>query len=182
MSIVHKPKRMSKLSTMLELISSNVDVEALVARVPFDEISIVQAAMEQPSLLLEANKLRVKCMHRRAALEQKINLKISMIGQKYRNVRSDKGRREHTEGAVKAYAEMQPVVIKLRRKLNIAFAKEELAKGLVDVFRTRKDVIRIIVDAGKISMQAKEIALLTNNKKLRSVVRNLVNRHSLEEI
>lgn len=174
--------RKLKLSTLLMLLKEDVDVKQLVEKVAFNEAELISAAFEQPILTKAAHQLRVQCMHRRAALEQKINLRISMIGQKYRNVRNSKGRRENTEGAVKAYAEMQPSVIKLRKRLNIAYAREELAKGLIDVFRTRKDMIRVIVDAGRVSVQEKELALLTGNKKLRSAVRNLMNRHSINEI
>ena len=77
---------------------------------------------------------------------------------------------------------MHPDVIALRKRLNKAYAKEEMAKGLVEVFRTRKDMIRAIIDAGRISLQEKELALLTGNKKLRSAVRHLMNRHTINEV
>ena len=171
----------ANISLMLELLNVKVDVKALLDNVSFHDAELIEVAYEQPMLLKNAHQLRVQCMHRRAALESKLALKIGLLTQKYRNVR-EKGKRAHTEGAVKAYAEMQPSVIKLRKKLNVAYAKEELAKGLVEVFRTRKDVIRIIVDAGRISLQEKELTLLTGNKKLKSAVRSLMNRHSLNEI
>ena len=167
---------------MLELLNEDVDIKQLLDKVAFHEAELIQAAFEQPMLMKAAHQVRVQCMHRRAALENKLNLQISLVGQKYRNVRNDKGRRENTEGAVKAYAEMRPHISKLRSKLNIAYAKEELAKGLIEVFRDRREMIKTIVLAGKVSIQEKELALLSGNKQLRSAVRSLMNRHSINEI
>jgi hypothetical protein len=174
-----KHKRLSQLSTLLELISEQVDVAALVGKIPFEGSQLIEAALEQPKLHLEAGKLRVQCMHKRGALEAKLSLETSMLAQRRRSIRNPEGKRDNTEGAVKAYVEMQPSVIKLRKLLNTAIAKEELSKQLVDVYRSRKDVIRIIVDSGKISLQAKELAMLKGSAKLRSAVRSVSHRSFL---
>ena len=174
-------KKLSRLSTLLELISEKVDVGLLVKKIAFDESQLIEAALEQSKVHFEASKLRVQCMHRRSVLESKIALETSLLSQRYRRIRSPEGKREHTEGAVRAYVDSQPKILELRRKMNIAFAKEELSKQLVDVYRSRRDVIRIIIDSGKISLQAKEIALLKGSAKLRSVVSHLSSRHKFNE-
>ena len=175
-------KKLSRLNTLLELISEKVDLAELIEKIPFDGSELIEAALEQPVLHKEAAKLRVQCMHRVKALESKLALKQSEIGQRYRRIRDPQGKKTNTEGAVKAYIEQQPIIQKLRAKLNLAIVKEEMAKQLLDVYKSRKDVIRIIIDSGKISLQAKEIALLKGNEKLRSVVRHLSNRHNIHEI
>lgn len=177
-----KRKKLERLPTLLELISEEVDISKLLSKITFSDNELIEAAMEQPSLLAEAIKLRVQCMHKRSVVDSKIALETSLLSQRFRRIRSPEGKRENTEGAVKAYVETQPIIIKLRKRLNRAFAEEELAKGLVDVYRTRKDVIRIIIDSGKISLQAQEIALLKGSSRLRSVVKDLASRHRLTEI
>lgn len=177
-----KKKTIGRLPTLLELVSQEVDVQALLDKISFGDNELIEAALEQAQLLGEAIKLRVQCMHKRSAVESRIALKTSLLSQRFRRIRNSDGKRENTEGAVKAYVETQPEIIKLRKRLNRAFAEEELAKGLVDVFRTRKDVIRIIVDSGKISLQAREIALLKGSSKLRSVVKDLASRHRITEL
>jgi hypothetical protein len=177
-----KKKTIGRLPTLLELISEEVDVNYILEKITFGDHALIEAALEQPKLMREVTTLRVQCMHKRAAIESRISLESSLLSQRFRKIRNSSGKRENTEGAVKAYVETQPLIIKLRKRLNDAFAQEELAKGLVDVYKQRKDVIRIIVDAGKISLQAQEIELLKGSKKLRSVVRDLASRHRLTEI
>ena len=174
-------KRLSREVTLLDLISQEVDVGQLVSKIAFEEHALIEAALEQSNLHFEAAKLRVQCLHRRSALESQLALETSILSQRYRNMPTPAGKREISGGAVNALVESRPSIIALKKKLNRAISKEELAKQLVDVYRSRKDVIRIIIDSGKISMQARELAFLKNNGKLKSLTQDLKTKHRIKD-
>lgn len=176
-----KKKRLSREVTLLELISQEVNVGELVSKISFEENALIDAALEQSKLHFEASKLRVQCMHRRSALESKLALEMSILAQRYRRMPTPVGKREISSGAVNALVETQPSIIALKQKLNRAISKEELSKQLVDVYRSRKDVLRIIIDSGKISIQARELAFLKTNGKLKSLTQDLKNKHRIKD-
>lgn len=162
-----KTKTKSKVKvSLLSLLEEQVDVERLLNNVELREEQIIEAALAQPSLVMEAGKSRVQAFHKRAMLESKLKLVQAKAGLRLRRIREPGGKREFTEGAVKERIELQPLVQKVRKRLDIAYSEEEMGKLLQEVFRTRSDAIRNIVNAGKVSVHAKELELLRSNKSL----------------
>lgn len=172
---------LKKPVSLLEALEERVDVEAVLDGIAFNEYDIVEAALSQPKLFKNAGVLRVQFMHRRAKLEAKLEVMRGEYSQRYRSIRTAEGKREHTEGAVKAFVETRPKVMYLRKRIDQLFALEELAKHLVEVYRQRKDSIRVIVDSGKISVQLKELAMIKGSAKLRKALFTLRNRWQEQE-
>jgi hypothetical protein len=177
-----KPVTKTKIS-LLQLLEEKVDIAKLIANVPLREEALIDAALEQPSLILNAGKVRVHAFHKRTILETRLKLVQSQAGLRLRRIRDGKGRKEFTEGAVKERIELQPKVQKTRLRLDRALVEEEMGKLLQEVFRQRSDSIRVIVNAGKVSVHAKELELLRSNKKLAKAVARIRDRwqHNDEE-
>jgi hypothetical protein len=174
--MISNEKIRKKPVSLIEALTETIDVGALLEGISFNEYDVVEAALSQPKLYKDACVLRVQYMHRRSKLEAKLEVMRGEYSQRYRNIRNEAGKREHTEGAVKAFVETRPRVMRLREKIDRIYALEELAKHLIDVFRQRKDAIRIIVDAGKIGVQLKELAMIKGSAKLRNALFKLRNR------
>lgn len=168
-----KKRKVIKPKTLLELLLQKVNVNSLLESVYIDEDNLVGAALEQPTLIVQAGRFRVQRMHVRVKLETKLDLQRARVGLRFRRIRDPGGRKEFTEGAVKERIELDPSVKRIRRKLDAAVALEELAKNLIEVFRTRSDSLRVIVQAGKVSLHARELEIMRGNKKLRTVVNGI---------
>lgn len=164
-----------KLS-LLQLLEQRVDLSKLINQVTLREEQLIDAALEQPSLLLDAGKVRVQAFHKRTLYEARLKLEESKAGLRLRRIRDPKGKKEFSEGAVKERIQLQPGVRKVRRQLDKAYAEEEMGKLLSEVFRQRSDSIRVIVNAGKVSVHAKELEILRTNKKLGRTVQRIRER------
>jgi hypothetical protein len=167
--------------TILELLEQVVDVEQLIASVPLNEDQLIEAALQQPNLVLDAGKLRIQKFHKRTMLETRLSSAKADAGLRLRRIRDVGGRKEFTEGAVKERIELNPKVRKLRQRIDLVAAEEEMGKLLQEVFRTRSDAIRNIVAAGKVSVHSKELQLLRTNKTLARAVANLRRSWSTNE-
>jgi hypothetical protein len=170
---IKRTKSVKKMS-ILQLLHQKVDVANLLASVYIDEDKLYDSALEQPNLTILAGQFRVQRMHIRIKLETKLKLVRSRAALRFRKVKDGQGRKEFTEGAIKERVELDPNVRRLQRKLDRAIALEELSKNLAEVFRfTRNDALKIIVQAGKISLHAQELELLKGNKNLAKSVYKL---------
>lgn len=156
--------------TLLSLLEQKVDIGKLLAKVPLHEDELIEAALEQPKLILDSGRIRVQAFHKKTLLTARLLLRQSQAGLRLRRIRDTRGKKEFTEGAVKERIELDSRVQTLRKKLDQALAEEELGKLLQDVFRQRSDSLRVITAAGKISVHAKELELLRKNRKLARVV------------
>src|SRR5271168_4198123 len=104
---MRQTKQKSKIKvTLLSLLEEQVDVERLLGNVELREEQIIEAAIQQPSLVLEAGKARVQAFHKRAMLESKLKLVQAKAGLRLRRIREPGGKREFTEGAVKERVEL----------------------------------------------------------------------------
>ena len=159
--------------SLLQLLHQKIDVNKLLDSIFINEDKLYEAALEQPDLMALAGRFRVQRMHVRVKLETQLDLQKARVGLRFRRIRDSGGRKEFTEGAVKERIELDPAVRALQKRVNKAVALEEIAKNLVDVFRTRSDSLRIIVQAGKVSLHARELEILANNKKGIKIVNNL---------
>lgn len=120
-----------------DFLEKPVDVIRLIDQLDFSEEEVEHAAMEQPRLFLEAARLRVQKMRKRA------QAKMAFESEKART-------RIHTVGTVQHKADKSILVKTVRvaeRRLEAALREEEFTKALMEAFRERKDATRIIVDA-----------------------------------
>ena len=177
-----KTKSKTKVS-LLQLLDEKVDIGKLLAKVPLREEALIDAALEQPKLVLTAGTVRINAFHKKTLLETRLKLRESQAGLRLRRIRDSKGKKEYSEGGVKERIQLQPMVRKVRRRLDKAFAEEEMGKLLQEVFRQRSNSIRIIVDAGKVSVHAKELEFLKSDKKLGKIVARIRDKweHNDEE-
>lgn len=166
-------KKSRKHFTLLQLIEEKVDIRKLLDSVYINEDELVQAALDQPDFTRQASRFRVQCMYKRAMLEQKLETERATVARKFRRIRDAGGRKEFTNDAVKERVELDPKVVDLRRKVDEAYALEELSKGIESVFRTRSDSLRIIANLGRISVHVRELELLRRNKSLRKMTMRL---------
>jgi hypothetical protein len=172
-----KPELVSKTKfSDLQLLEQIIDVRKLLNNVFLEEEKLIEAALSQPGLVLKAGMFRVQQFHKRAQLETKLATARSEAGRRWRNIRDAKGKKSFSEGDVKERIELDQRVAKYRKRLDNAYALEELGKIFQEVFRTRSDAIRTIVNAGKVSVHAKELALLKSNKALGKGVK-AIRRH-----
>jgi hypothetical protein len=162
--------------TLLDLLEQKVDIGKLLKKVQLREEELIEAALEQPKLILDAGKLRIFAFHKRTMLETRLKLYEAQSGLRLRRIRDSKGKKEFSEGGVKERIQLQPKVMKTRNRLDTALAEEEMGKLLQEVFRQRSDSLRVIVNAGKVSVHAKELELLRANRKLGKVVSRIRDR------
>lgn len=168
-----KKKQKEKIPvSLLDLLEEQVDIENLLSNVQLREEQLIEAALSQPSLMLEAGKARIQAFHKKTMYETRLKLYESQAGLRLRRIRDSGGKKEFSEGAVKERIQLQPKVRLTRKRLDKVYVEEEMGKLLQEVFRSRSNAIRDIVNAGKVSVHAKELALLRTNKSLgRSVAR-----------
>lgn len=169
-----KPKRI-KVS-VLELLEEKIDIAELLENIPLRESELIEAALAQPSLTMKAGTSRIQAFHKKTMLETRLKLTEAKAGLRLRRIRDGKGRKEFTEGAVKERIQLQPKVQLIRKRLDTAYAEEELGKLLSEVIRTRSDAIRNIVNAGKVSVHAKELEILRSSKILGKSVQRIRDR------
>lgn len=165
-----KTKSTTKHKTLLQLLEEKVDVNKLLNSVYLDEDQLIEAALAQPTLQFSAGRFRTQMMHKRIMLETRLDFIKSKEALKWRRIRDQGGKKEFTEPAIKERVELAKRVQILRKKLDTALALEEMSKQLNDVFRTRSDSLRIIVNAGKVINHSKELELLQVNSKMRRSV------------
>ena len=156
--------------SLLSLLEQKVNLDWLLSKVPLREEELIEAALEQPKLILASGMVRVNAFHKRTLYENRYSLYQAQAGLRLRRIRDAGGKKEFTEGAVKERIQLQPKVQKVRRRLDKALAEEEMGKLLQEVFRQRSDSLRVIVNAGKVSVHAKELAMLRANKSLGKAV------------
>lgn len=157
----------------MQLLEEKTDVNKLLNSVYLDEDALIEAALAQPTLQFSAGRFRAQTMYKRIMLETRLDMIKSKEALKWRRIRDQGGKKEFTEPAIKERVELSKRVQMLRKKLDTAIAIEELSKQLNDVFRTRSDSLRIIVNAGKVINHSKELELLQVNSKMRRAVVSL---------
>lgn len=170
---ISKRNRDSTPLTLLQLLEEKIDENELLRGVELSEDDLIRSAIKQPELFWLAGRLRVQAMHKRAVRELELEGLRAKVGLRARNKQDEKGKRKFTEGHVKVQVELDDHVHKLRRRLNKDLEFEEATRQLLDVYRMRRDIIRVVADAGKISLHMKELELLKGNRRLRRAVENI---------
>lgn len=126
-------------------INKPVDVEALLKKLSFVEEEVSTAAREQPTLFMQAARLRVQKLHERERAEARLKLLKSQKAQKIRNKIAALGDRA-TEGRVGELLAGDKEIRLSEKALHDAEEEEEYAKLLVEGFRMRRDSLKVIVE------------------------------------
>ena len=150
-------------------IGEPVDVLALIKQLAFTEEDVESAAMLQPTLYLDAARLRVQKMRKRA--QAKIAWEVEKAQARIRIAGTVQ---EKTDRSV-----LKKSVRMAERAYESALAVEEFCKSLMIAFKERKDALRIVMDgrwaeAGSVVRKLKE---REGQELARKVQRNVRDRY-----
>lgn len=168
-------KKKVKVS-ILELLEEKINIDRLLDNVAIREDQLIEALLMQPTLTKDAGIVRVQSFRKKTLYETRLKLSEAKAGLRLRRIRDVGGRKEFTEGAVKERIQLEPIVQKTRKRLDNALVEEEMCKLLMEVFRTRGNALNNIIQAGKVSIHAKELEYLKANKVLSKGVQRLRDR------
>lgn len=102
-------------------------------------------AVRQPALFMDAVRLRVACMRRRAQAEAELE---SFVMRRSLVIRTQSaGKERATEGFIKARVHKHPKFKQYQSALIDAQAEEELAKLLLEAYRQRNSAIKILAES-----------------------------------
>jgi hypothetical protein len=180
-------KKVSRESEELrEFLDAEVQLKKLLVKLDFSDEDITRAAVETPSLYLSAGRFRVQKMRLRLKALHRLDIAAAEAGLRIRKEKDSKGKKLYTEPQVKEKIVLSPEVRMKRKRLDRAYEEEEFGKLLVDAFRYRKDVVRMIVDgnlaegAGELR-NAKENMVRSDMKEMGKKVRNKYRRTYQDE-
>jgi hypothetical protein len=134
------------------LLQQAVDVAAILDRIPFDDKNAVAAALAQPTLFLEAARLRVQSGRQRAAADMEVKTLRAKLSLAIRAKAAQVGDKI-TEGAIKEKLDTLPEVRKAEKNLSDLEAQEEFCKLLLEGLRQRKDMIWTVQNTNNAEMR-----------------------------
>lgn len=137
---------MYNLTMTKKALIGQVELEDLLDRLYFPEEEIQQAVLEQAKLFLAAADYRVKKMKSRQdsgyALDRLRASYSIRIRKKY--AAADTGKRNVTEGHIKEILEGVDEIRTAQEALGTAEALEEWSKLVLEAYRQRRDVLKIL--------------------------------------
>ena len=167
-----------------DIFNAPVNLRKLISRISFDADLLEKAALEQPGLYLEASRYRtLKMRKKNKAFVQKDMVKAE-LGIKYRK-RKDSGEKL-TEGAAKDKVLFDPAMQDAQAALDRATEEEVWAQGLVEVFRQRLSVLKIVAEIRNAEMaseirHAKENMATAGMRKAAEHARERIEKEEDEE-
>lgn len=127
-----------------DIFNAPVNLRKLISKISFDAELLEKASLEQPGLYLEASRYRtLKMRKKNKAFVQKDMVKAE-LGIKYRKRKGDG--EKLTEGAAKDRVLFDPAMQEAQAALDRATEEEVWAQGLVEVFRQRLSVLKIVAE------------------------------------
>ena len=134
-----------------EYIAKPVDVLELIRKLGFSEENVETAAMEQPTLYLDASRLYVKTMRRRAQTKMAAETEKAKARLRIQGTVQEKTDRSLLKKDVRV----------AQRAFDTAEQHETFAKSLMDAVRMQKNAIAIVMDgrwaeAGSVMRRSKE--------------------------
>ena len=134
------------MPTKEQLLERPVKLSDLVEKLALDEDSFEEEVREQPKLFLEASRYRAMKMRKRATASFMYDRAMAEVKLEGRKLKDDKGKKKLTEGALSDRALLSDNAHKYRTDMDEAYLDEELAKGLVEAWRQRGQMLKIISD------------------------------------
>lgn len=127
-----------------DILNAPVNLKKLIAKIAFDADLLEKAALEQPGLYLEASRYRTLKMRKKARAFLQRDMIKAELGLQYR--RKSKDGEKLREGEIKDSALLDPKSRAAQEAADRAVEEEEWAKGLVEVFRQRLSVLKVVAD------------------------------------
>lgn len=144
-----------------DLLSKPVDLKHLLDQLAIPEDELQEAAVEQPRLYLEASRWRSMKLRRMAGTHTQFHMARADVAVKLRRA-NEGGKKVYTEGSIEDHCNADPKIIALRQQMDEADALEEYSKGLLEAYRQRMAVIKILADIRNSEM-AYEIRQVKSN-------------------
>lgn len=155
------------MGNILEQVDVEIDVEKLIRKLPFDVDNFESAAMEQPTLYLQAGRYRAKCLLNRARVELAMDTAKASASLALRKPQDEK---KPTEKAIENRVLTSSDVVTLRKKFYIAQTAEEWSRQLVEAYRQRLLVLKIVGDSRNSEISA-ELRAVKNRSAVDAVRR-----------
>lgn len=134
---------MNPLNEILEFVEKPVDVRRLIERLSFDLDNFEDEGRKQPRLYLEAGRYHTQIVLRRARLELQTEALEAELGIGYKKtVSTDK--KPLTDKGVANRVQINPERLKAREKLALAEATEVWSKQLLEAYRQREQMLKMV--------------------------------------
>jgi hypothetical protein len=138
------PPKKKKKTTLQQRLSGIVSVGDLLDNISFQDEEVVQAAMVQPKLYLEACRLRVQKMRARMQLDSMLRVKEADVELRIRKWYTDRSKDKPTESHIKAKISKDKPLQELTKRRQEVFQEEEFCKLLVEAFRMRMSALKVV--------------------------------------
>jgi len=152
---VRKKKKTLSKRTSVPNDEVSVEVLRLIDRLRFDGETIVEDAMEQPRLFIEAARYRVRCLRKAMQARMALDTLRAELGAKARqqlSVNDERVTERKVEEVITSNAQWRKA-LELKQAVE---AEEEMAKLLIEAFRQRQSCLKVVSDmaTSEISLQA----------------------------
>jgi hypothetical protein len=156
-----------------------VDLQELIGGIDFEDEEILNASKAQGNLFLQASRLYIQKMRLRTSREAKLKEVTSIHSLRIRNRLQESGARV-TEGHVTAKLEQLPRIKRAKERLERAKLHEEFCKLLLEAFRMRRDVLKIV--GNLIGAEVYIAREATGHASLEKVKKKLEKRYRQEDL
>lgn len=134
---------MNPTNEILEFVQKPVEVRGLMKRLSFDLDNFELEGKQQARLYLEAGRYHTQAVLRRARLELRTEALEADLGIQYKS-KVTKDKKPLTDKAVSNRVQTNPDRIAAREKLALAEATEVWSKQLLEAFRQREQMLKMV--------------------------------------
>jgi hypothetical protein len=142
----HKRSKTNGSAPPLSSAALILRLDELSKKLHFEDVQVLDAAIEQPQLYLLACRLRVDVMEYAATKTAALDVARSELFNNVKTAMNLKSAGRVTNVEVESALSQDPRVQKLSQRKLVGDKLEELAKGLVESFRQRLAALRIVAD------------------------------------
>lgn len=146
--IQRRKYKMNQDKELLALLESPVDVKRLIRKLKFNVDGLESAAQSQPSLRLEAGRLKAQVTLEQSTLKRRLS---KIIGKK--SIKARKYGEKVTEGAVKNTLSLDDEVQEAQKKFDKSEAVDVIVNQLLEAYKDRSMMISVLT-----RLQASEIS------------------------
>jgi hypothetical protein len=168
-----------KHTSLERLLDEPVDLAGLISGIDFEDEEILNASKVQGDLFLQASRLYIQKMRSRTMREARLKELTSIHSLRIRERLQENGGRV-TEGHVTAKLDRRPTIKKAKQRLERAKLHEEFCKLLLEAFRMRRDVLKIV--GNLIGAEVYIAREATGHSSLEKVKRKLEKRYRQDSV
>lgn len=160
-NVAPPPAAEAPRDALLVFLKQQANIDQLLTSLQFTEHTVLQAASEQPQLFLYAIRARVQTRQQLLRAESHRDEVEARVGRNYREYEESQDKKGRvTDKAVATAVDLSEEVQEARKQVRIAAAKEDAAFLLLEAYRHRRDMIRVVAElsiAEGRSMQSEEL-------------------------